>query len=184
MQKLISSKQVDNEASGKAFKSQMTQASSPSHHPPVSYIWTKVMTGECTNFRCNLRNNIEYLLVRARCNEKQPEGIKRWSNHWERKTESPQKASKDIFSAKRLWFQCSCSCECCQLGLTCGGWWREALKLDESCTPPGHKFAWLNQFLRLKHCWHMEERMTAKANNRFVGKKHRKRDRQLLSKPR
>lgn len=79
-------------------------------------------------------------------------------------------AGKHIFTAKKLWFQYSCSCKHCQLGLTCGRWWREALKLDESCTPPGLKFAWLNQFLRLKHCWHMEERMTAKANNRFVGR--------------
>lgn len=53
----------------------MTQTSSLSHHPPVSYIWTKVMTDECTNFSCNSHNNGAYLWVHARCNEKQPEGI-------------------------------------------------------------------------------------------------------------
>lgn len=177
---MISSKQVGIDAGHQ----KPDDASIQSHLPPESYIRTKVMTGECTNFRCSSCNNAVYLWVCARCNEKQPEGIKWWSNHWEKKTESPQKASKEIFSAKRLRFQVSCSCECCQLGLTCGGGYREALKLDESCTAPGHKFAWLNQFLRLKYCWHMEERMTAKANNRFLWKKHRKRDRQLLSKNR
>lgn len=50
------------------------QTSSLSHHPPVSYIWTTVMTDEYTNFRCNSRNNAAYLWVRTRCNEKQPEG--------------------------------------------------------------------------------------------------------------
>lgn len=162
----------------------MTQTSSPSHHPPVSYIWTKVMTDECTNFRSNSHNKCSIFEGSCKVQWKTTWGHQRWSNHWERKTESPQKADRHIFSAKKLWFQYSCSCKHCQLGLTCGGWWREALKLDESCTPPGHKFAWLNQFLKLKHCWHMEERITAKAKNRFVGKKHRKRDRQLLSKAR
>lgn len=161
----------------------MTQTSRLSHRPPVSYIWTKVMTDERTNFRRNSRSNAAYLWVRARCNEKQPEGINDDQITQKGKLIHHRKQAYTSSVPKKLWFQYLCSCKHCQLGLTCGGWWREALKLDESCTPPGHKFAWLNQFLRLEHCWHMEEISQRKQIMclwaRSVGT-----DRQLLSKPR